>query len=178
MRQVMDHSEHEKKILTQRAELLAQSRSDSYDNDNNILLSFAIGNEKYAISNNQIYKVIPLQTITKLPMIPDEFVGVVYHSGNAWPVVDAGYLYQNKSIEQPQNIILLEQEDIRMALLVNDIINQVTYHDESAIKDVVLATKLNLDSIKGIINNDVAVIDADKLFDWINQLVMTESLGE
>ena len=164
-----DNKPQENKVLDERALFLSEPEVDIYTSDANVLLSFFINEGKYALHDNEIYKVIPIHKIITLPKIPLEFSGIVYYSGIIWPVLDGGYYFQGNRESKPSSLVLLDSENIKLAISINDIIGQSTYEDQSEIKEITTISSKTKGMVKGVVDNDIALINAEKILEWVEK---------
>jgi chemotaxis-related protein WspB len=57
-----------------------------------LLLTFRIGNERYALDTTQIIEVLPLINITPVPQAPAGVAGLIVYHGKLVPVIDLSEL--------------------------------------------------------------------------------------
>ena len=67
-----------------------------------LLLSFQIGDERYAIDSRQVVEVVPLVQLKPLPHAPAYVAGLFQYRGMVIPVVDLRQLMQDE--ESPQRL--------------------------------------------------------------------------
>lgn len=160
----------EQAILQQRAELLAKPVQEVNNTAEQLLLCFYVHEEKYALDNSVVYKVIPSLPITPLPFVQNEFAGIVFYAGMLWPVLDSGQFFTQQTAVAVNQMILISNNTQRIALTTDGIIDQVTYAGQSDLMTVTTHQMHRSEFIAGVFGQDTAVINDKTLLNWLKTL--------
>lgn len=79
------------------------------------MLLFYVGNDRYALSVQNVAEVVPMVALQKLYKAPDYIAGLLNYRGQIVPVVDLCVLLQERPCHShlSTRIILLERPDFR-----------------------------------------------------------------
>lgn len=129
---------------------------------------FKIGNHRYCLYSYYVKELITLKNypLTTIPYTPEYIMGIINHKGSFYSVLNLKNfvgLNENNTIED-NKVIVLESQEIKLALLVDDIINIINIAED----DIINNTDKKLDAlfIKGeaYINNEIYnILNLDKL---------------
>jgi len=134
-------------------------------------LIFSLNEHKYCLHATFIRELINLKNlvITKIPYTPSFILGITNLKGNFYSILDLKNFINikpdktNTNIEN-EKVIILESNEIKLALLVDDIINLVTISKEN----INIKNDKNLDDLfikaETYINNEICnILNIDKL---------------
>ena len=62
-----------------------------------LLLTFQMGNERYAVRATEVIEILPLTTIRKLPQAPKELAGLLDYRHHTVPVIDLVQLTEKRT---------------------------------------------------------------------------------
>jgi purine-binding chemotaxis protein CheW len=117
--------DEKKKILSQRAKLLAQKRiqADIQSEDHIAVVQFGLSCEHYAIASKFIAEVLPLKEMNVLPGLPVFILGIVHVRGRILSVVNLKtiLLLKEKGITQLNRLIILKNETMEFAVVVDQV---------------------------------------------------------
>ncbi len=120
--------DEKKKILSLRATLLAQKKtqSDAQSAGHIAVVDFFLASEHYAIASKYIAEVLPLKEMKVIPGLPLFILGIVHIRGRILSVVNLKtiLLINEKGITQLNRLIILKDEKMEFAIVVD----QVTGH--------------------------------------------------
>ena len=140
-----------------------------YDKEQYII--FNISNHKYCLYSGYARELVNIKNyaVTKIPYTPDFIVGIINHKGNFYSVLDLSKFIGINPQEQATNlsegkVILLESSELKLALLVDNIIDIINISKDS----VDVKNDKNLDELfikaEAYINNEVYnILNIDKL---------------
>lgn len=138
----------------------------------NSYLSFKIGDEFYAANVSYINSIIEYKHITKVPDMPDFFLGVVDIRGEALPVIDSRLKLglSNSTITRKSSIIItdvtIENMKYSVGILVDEV-SAVLEINELDIKEPPgIGSKTQTDFIIGMYHNSnkfIMILDLDKV---------------
>lgn len=108
---------------------------------------FRLGEEKYGIPIESVERILPDQSVTKLPRTPKMFLGVFEIRGETIPAIDARLRFDMEPTAVAKNFVVVMTGEGRCALRV--------------------------DSVDGILNFDESEVDASpELFESKNDAFM------
>ncbi len=117
--------DEKKKILSQRAELLAikNTQPDTQSADIIAVVDFFLASEHYAIASQYITEVLPLKEMYPIPGLPVYVLGIVHLRGRILSVVNLKSILQiqEKGITQLNRLIILKNEKMEFSIVVDKI---------------------------------------------------------
>jgi len=150
-------------VLAKRAEELAREKDDTALVDTSTILAFSLGTEEvYALPYQDVFKVCNMVPITPVPAIHPIFLGLVYLNAEVWPVVELNKLLNLKQNDDYEMLILLKQQQTRIALAISEIKGLVQYDGDVTLTHESKDAEEGL--IKGIYRSEIAIVNNDKLF--------------
>lgn len=102
-----------------------------------LLLSFRMGDERYALDASEVVEITPLVQLRKILHAPGEIAGIFNYRGNPIPVLDLAYLIQQRPCQVflSTRIILIKHIDKNKASYIIGImaeqVSETTKRDES-----------------------------------------------
>jgi len=135
---------------------------------------FKLGQEEYGLHIDQIKEVVITPNVTKMPQTPSYVRGVANIRGNVIAIFDLEDRFGLKrSIDTSggnKYTLVVESEDVKMGLLVNDVPNTVSVNAADLDETVGIIGDVNaeVNYIKGIIksgNRLIILIDIFKVID-------------
>lgn len=138
-----------------------------------LFLKFKIGNEDYALTTENVIKVIPVITLSQIPETPAFFSGTFDYRGLIVPVIDLSQLTIGKpaTIRLSTRIILIHfiLKDGRKTILglITEDMTEIIDVDESALQDTPIASQQAAPYLGPIIQmNDhfIQSIEPNRLF--------------
>ena len=116
------------------------------------LLSFALGEEEYAVDIQDVQEIIKLREMTDVPRVPEFVLGIISLRGNIIPVFDLKRRLHLGSVEPATSTrIVVCHAGGKSVGLVVDKINQVVRLPEQAIEQVSgLLSGVNKDLVEGV----------------------------
>lgn len=91
---------------------------------------FKLGNERYGLPIESVERILPVQTVTKLPKTPKMLMGVFELRGSTIPALDARLRFELADIDDARNFIVVLSESGRCALQVDEVDGIITLTDE------------------------------------------------
>lgn len=139
------------------------------------IVVFKLGSEDYGLHIDQIKEVVITPNITRMPQTPSYVRGVANIRGNVIAIFDLEDRF-NLVRSQPANqknkyTLVVESEDVKMGLLVNEVPNTVTVNAANLDESVSIINDINTESnyIKGIIKHNDRLIILIDIFKVIDQ---------
>ncbi len=143
------------------------------------IVVFKLGQEEYGLQIDQIKEVVITPNITRMPQTPSFVKGVANIRGNVIAIFD---LEDRFNLTRSQNgsnkyTLVVESEDIKLGLLVNEVPNTVSVNASDLDESVGIINDANTDTnyIKGIIKHGDRLIILVDIFKVIDQ-EMTNTL--
>lgn len=137
------------------------------------IVVFRLGNEEYGLHIDQIKEVVITPTITRMPQTPAYVKGVANIRGNVIAIFDLeerfGLARTHETMGNKYTLVV-ESEDIKLGLLVNDVPNTVSVNSGDIDETVGIISDASAESnyIKGIIKTGsrlIILIDIFKVID-------------
>lgn len=131
-------------------------------------LTFALGDEQYAIEIRHVVDIIGIQDITEIPNQPEYIMGVINLRGKIIPTMDVRKRF-NKAFNDYNDrtcIIVVELNAVSVGLIVDMVLEVIAIPDEQIAEPPTFNTDFKNKFILGIgkIQNDIVIIlDSDKL---------------
>lgn len=138
----------------------------------NSYLSFKIGDESFAANVNYINSIVEYKHITKVPDMPDFFLGVVDINREALPVIDSRLKLglSNSTITPKSSIIITDVtiEDIKysVGILVDEVSAVLEINELDIKKPPCIGSKTQANFIIGMYHNSnkfIMILDLDKV---------------
>jgi purine-binding chemotaxis protein CheW len=137
------------------------------------IVVFKLGQEEYGLQIDQIKEVVITPNITRMPQTATFVKGVANIRGNVIAIFD---LEDRFNLTRSQNngnkyTLVVESEDIKLGLLVNDVPNTVSVNASDLDESVGIINDANTESnyIKGIIKHNNRLIILIDIFKVIDQ---------
>jgi purine-binding chemotaxis protein CheW len=138
------------------------------------IIVFKQGEEEYALHIDQIKEIVITPNITRMPQTPSFVRGVANIRGNIIAIVNLEEMFglkQTQATAEGKNFTLVvESEDLKMGILVNEVPNTLSVaqkdFDESV--NIIHDSKVNTSYIRGIIKSNkrlIILIDIFKVID-------------
>lgn len=140
------------------------------------LISFNIGEEKFAIEISDIYEINRFEHINRIPEMPPHFLGVIDLRGSVIPVVNLADKLgiQNKSISKDTRIIIVGFNNDKIGILVDGVSEVIRTSISSLERPPSVFQGVDSEYVSGIIRNNkqlIIVLDLPRLFKDFLQLV-------
>jgi purine-binding chemotaxis protein CheW len=142
-------------------------------NRNLQIVVFKLGQEEYGLHIDQIKEVVITPTITKMPQTPSFVKGVANIRGNVIAIFDLEERFNLTRTQTTGNkyTLVVESEDVKMGLLVNEVPNTVTVNTSDLDESVGIINDVSTESnyIKGVIKSGQRLIILIDIFKVIDQ---------
>lgn len=154
------------KFLHDRAIALASSQNAGNGPGTTIdVLLFTMAAETYAFEYALVREVYPIKQICGLPGCPPFIVGIIIIRGRVTAITDLKKLFSlpDKGLSSLHKAIILENDVRETAILADDIIGIETLLESDLRHSSSQTDRLNWDFVKGISEEGVILLDADKI---------------
>ncbi|MCA8908764.1 MAG: chemotaxis protein CheW [Rhodospirillaceae bacterium] len=157
-------------VLSQRAAVLAQPKVEQVVVAKKTAVRFRCGRQSCALPSGQMMEAIELQRPTVLPGLPHIYLGVVYHRGRIYPVIDpVPVLGLEPTGDPPEHAILIALEEGTAALAVAAIEGLMSY--AAADLEPVDITEARHMAMQGMLPDSVLLLDAGRLLSDVRLVV-------
>ncbi|HEY5744493.1 MAG TPA: chemotaxis protein CheW [Chryseolinea sp.] len=137
------------------------------------IVVFKLGNEEYGLHIDQIKEVVITPTVTRMPQTQSYVKGVANIRGNVIAIFDLEDRFNLTRTIQDQGskyTLVVESEDVKLGLLVNEVPNTVSVNASDLDESVGIINDANVETnyIKGIVkagNRLIILIDIFKVID-------------
>jgi purine-binding chemotaxis protein CheW len=145
-------------------------------------LTFNLGAEIFGIEIKYVTEIIGMQSITKVPEVPEYLKGIINLRGKIIPLIDVRIKFGKEPVEYNDRtcIIVIELKNISVGLIVDNVVEVLTIADENISLPPSNKTGFENRYIKGIgkIGDQVQLLlDCKKLLK-IDELEVIERLQE
>ena len=138
------------------------------------IVVFKLGHEEYGMQIDQIKEVVITPNITRMPQTQSFVKGVANIRGNVIAIFDLEErfnLERTKAQSGNRYTLVVESEEFKMGLLVNEVPNTVSVNAANLDESVSIINDVHTESnyIKGIIKHDNRLIILIDIFKVIDQ---------
>jgi purine-binding chemotaxis protein CheW len=91
---------------------------------------FKLGSESYGLPIESVERILPTQSVTKIPKTPKMLLGVFELRGSTIPAIDARMRFEMPESEDARNFVVILTNEGRCALRVDYVDGIVGFEDE------------------------------------------------
>lgn len=162
--------EAEKKILHERAELLAREpqKMDSAKERMEVV-AFVLGNEKYALAAEHVREIDPLRDFTPIPCTPPFVLGLINVRGQILTVIDIRKFFDlpEKGISNLNKVIIMHAPEMELGILADEILGSCWIAIEALQSSLPTLTGIRAEYLRGVTIEEsgdrLVVLDAAKI---------------
>jgi len=116
------------------------------DTQKNKYLTFSLGEEYYGIEIQHVTEIVGMQSITKVPNLPDSVRGIINLRGNIIPVMDARIKFDKEMIAYNDRtcFIVIEIVDLMIGIIVDAVSEVLTIDDEFIVPPPIIVSSLTI----------------------------------
>ena len=169
-RERLDHrwtvdKEEKKKILRDRAKVLAREAEENGSEEYAEVLEFLLADERYGIESFHIREVCLLKEITPLPGTPHFVTGLINVRGKALSVIDLKKFFDlpEKGLGDLNKVIVLSSAGMEFGVLADAILGIRKIPLSELQPSLPTLTGIRKDYLTGVTHDRLAVLDAGKL---------------
>ena len=138
------------------------------DTQKDKFLTFALEDEFYGIDIKYVTEIIGIQSITKVPELPDYIKGIINLRGKIIPVIDVRLRFSknSKNYNDRTCIIVVEIKNTLIGLIVDTVSEVLSIAEQNIVPPPDFKANFNSKYIKGIgkVDNEVKLLlDCEKL---------------
>ena len=155
-----------KKILRERAVLLAKELQTETESESVHFLEFQLADEYYCLATTEIKEVYPLKEYTRIPCAPDFIFGVMNFHGQILSIVDLKKVLNlsDVGLNDQNKIIILESGDMAFGLMTDNILGIREIEEDSIQKELPSGIDMgNSHYISGITKDGRIILDSAAL---------------
>lgn len=162
----------EKQLFDKRASEIAKvtHKDSSSEGDSHIVFRLGLAQEEqYAMAYNVLEKVIPAQSVTAIPNMPDYLLGVTYYNAEIWPVIGTEVLLEinRGSNAEYENLILVRDGIYSYAFAVHEIAgHRQLYLNDS--EKFIETKQTNRKFTLGAYEAQIALLNMREMFKFLN----------
>ena len=143
------------------------------DKTSHQFLSFALGDEVFAVNVQQVKEILDVINITRVPQMPDYMLGVINLRGSVVPVIDLRSKFGMEKKEQNQDncIVVLEVdfdgERVVIGALTDAVREVLDLFSDEIEPPPRMGMKLKTEFIRGMGKqgeNFIIILDIDRIF--------------
>jgi purine-binding chemotaxis protein CheW len=153
-------------ILRSRAEELARPPETRAQGARLLeILEFTLGQERYAFPSSRVRGVFRLTEITPLPGLPPFVLGVINVRGRILSVMDIRRLLEfgDTGLTNLNQAIILQGGDMELAVLADEVTGVYTVDADEGQRTLPTLSARQREYLRGVTENRVVILDADKL---------------
>ncbi|MBI5325478.1 MAG: purine-binding chemotaxis protein CheW [Ignavibacteriae bacterium] len=170
------NSETTKRVLKQRAEILAREPKIVMDVELIDIIEFQLSGETYAFELDFVKEVCPLKEYTQVPCTPSLIVGVVNVRGKVVSVVDIRKFFSlpDKGISDFNKIILIENTEMQFGVLADSITDVCSVRVDELQTELPQVKGINSEYLKGVTMGGVIILNTEKILTDKNFVIKDE----
>ena len=153
-------------ILKARAKALAREITQTASAEAGLeVIEFVLAYEHYALETVHVREVHPLKEITPLPCTPAFVCGIINVRGQILTVIDLKKFFDlpEKGIADLHQVIIVRVADIEIGILADVVIGVRSIPQEAVQRSLPTLTGLRQDYLKGVTNERLVILDAEKI---------------
>ena len=169
--------EEKKKILKTRAKALAKESKENETAEKYIeVIEFLLSYEKYGIESSYVREVYPLKEFTPLPCTPPFVLGIINVRGKILSVIDIKKFFDlpEKGLTDLNKVIILHNDVMEFGILADEISGVRMVPVSEIQQSLPTLTGIRAEYLKGVTNDRVTILDANKILTDKNLIVYQE----
>ena len=158
-------AEEKKRILRERARLLARAPDEIISANNIEIIEFSLAHERYGVESVYVRAVHLLKDLTPVPGAPDFVLGVVNLRGEIISIVDIKRFFNLplKGITDLNRILVLSNDHMEFGLLADELLGARMIAADNMQSSLPLASDILSKYLKGITTEGLIVLDGEKI---------------
>jgi purine-binding chemotaxis protein CheW len=169
--------EERERIFRTRASLLARQSAEERNGDTIEVVEFMLASERYGIESIYVREVSPLRGFTPVPCTPRFVLGLVNVRGRIISVIDLKKFFElpEKGISDLNKVIILQDHQMEFGILADSILAVRTIDVKEIQPSLPTLKGMREEFLKGITEERLVVLDAEKLLSNKNIVVYEEA---
>lgn len=169
-------NEEQKKILQERALLLARKKTGRLEKDETLeIVEFSLDKERYAIPSTFVQEILLAKSLQAIPNTPPFVVGIMSVRGEIVAINDLRVFFKKKKREfsRDMKVLFLSSETMRLGILAHKIIGTKTLFR----KEILSKASLTHPYEEGLVFDDVVLLSGAKILND-ESLIVHERLND
>jgi purine-binding chemotaxis protein CheW len=137
------------------------------------IIAFTLSSEAFGIDIGRVERIVPPETITRVPRAPAFISGIMNLAGRIITLIDLAQILQlGRDNETGQQIIILNHEDMNIGFITGLVTDVIMTDDESLNKEMVRIGQQGDNFVSAILNTGdriINILNTEKLFDFIRK---------
>jgi purine-binding chemotaxis protein CheW len=158
--------EEKKRILAERARILAHFVEDRNDVENaEQIVEFLLADEHYGFEMKYIREILPFKKLTPVPCTPDFILGITSIRGQILSVMDMKKFFNlpQKGLTDLNKLIILHDGDMELGILADRVFGEKSIQADAVQTDLPTLSGIGVDFLKGVTADGLILLDAS----WI-----------
>ena len=159
-------SEKKRKILAQRAKILARETDQTQAAEESIeVIEFHLAHEKYAIEMVYLREVYSLKELTPLPGAPSFVLGIINVRGQIVSVLDIKRFFNlpEKGLASFNKVLVLDLLGLEIGILTDDIVGNRAIPISAIQPPLPTLTGISGEYLKGVTSEPLIILDMAKI---------------
>jgi len=169
--------EQTKKVLRDRAIKLAQeAEAEKTTEESMEVVEFLLAHERYGIESCHVREIYPLKEITPVPCTPPFVLGIINVRGQVLSVIDIKKFFDlpEKGLTNHNKVIILQNDKMEFGILADVVVGVKSLRLSELQSDLPTLTGIRAEYLKGLTEERVVILDAEKLLSAENIIVHEE----
>ncbi|MBI1910824.1 MAG: chemotaxis protein CheW [Deltaproteobacteria bacterium] len=152
-------------VLKTRAKKFATPEKQAEEEETFEIVEFILAHERYGIASEHIREIYPLHDITPVPCTPPFVLGIINVRGNVLSVIDIKKFFglPEKGITDLNKVIIIHSPAMEFGILADAIVGVKEIKSSELKPSLPMLTGIREEYLKGILNDRLTVLDANKL---------------
>jgi purine-binding chemotaxis protein CheW len=169
-RQVIEHvrapaGEDRKRILRERARLLAREEEKILDRDSISVLEFMLASERYGIESSFVREVLQIRELTPLPGTPPFLLGIINIRGEICSIIDLKKFFNisERGLPEFNKVIVIRNEAMKFGIVVDSVVGTRQILCTTLKPPPPTFTGIRAEYVKGVASGPVIVLDGGRI---------------
>jgi purine-binding chemotaxis protein CheW len=165
-----------RRILKERAELLARQPAEQAEGETIEIVEFLLASEHYGLESRFIREVYPLKDYTPLPGVPPFVLGLLNVRGRVISVVDIKKFFDlpEKGIGDLNKVIIVADDNMEFGILVDEILGVHRLAIGDFGPPLPTLTGIREEYLLGVTGDRMAILDVARILSDKNIVVHEE----
>ncbi|WAC04827.1 MAG: chemotaxis protein CheW [Methanoregula sp.] len=158
-------AEDRKRILRERARLLAQEEEKIPDQNSISVVEFMLASEHYGIESSFVKEVLQIRDLTHLPGTPPFLLGIINIRGEICSVIDLKKFFSLPELGLPEfnKVIVIQNESMKFGIVVDSVVGSRQILHMSLKPLPPTFTGIHTDYVKGVAPGPVVILDGERI---------------
>lgn len=167
-----------KRILRERAAMLAVEEVSARAVEEAEVLKFILNREQYGLESKYIREVHPLKNFTQVPCTPSFVAGIVNIRGQILSVIDIGKFFgmESAGLSDLNRVIILNSDEMEFGILADEILGVAMIPVDTIKSSLPALRDVRSEYLKGVTVERLVILDGGKIL-ADEKLVVKEEAG-